>query len=345
MGVSDMFKRKDRRSWYCKVDGKFVKLHAERKKARDKWQALIAEHEDSPSSVPIVRQLLKEYFAWCKINKAESTCTRREPVLKSFSREYGSLKASTIRPRHVTTWVDHHWGDDSPTTRNDHMTMVQGAFSWGVRQGYLKYNPLDGMEKPQRNVREGFVPVEDWGTLLGFCRPPFDDLVRFTLLTGARAQEGRLIEAKHVKANTIVLPIKSSKGKKRNRVIHLSAVARELVKRLCDERPEGPIFRNEDGEPWTKDSINCRMKRLKVKTGWEWLTMTSLRHSFAHAQVKAGTDALILQQLTGHVDARMLATVYAHADKADDQISQALESTTRHLDLPGCDPGPPVGCG
>ena len=86
MGVSDMFRRKDRRSWYCKVDGKFVKLHGDRKKARDKWQALIAEHEDTPSAVPIVRQLLKEYFAWCKINKAESTCTRREPVLKSFSK-------------------------------------------------------------------------------------------------------------------------------------------------------------------------------------------------------------------------------------------------------------------
>ena len=51
------------------------------------------------------------------------------------------------------------------------MTMIQGAFSWGVRQGYLRYNPLDGMEKPQRNVREDFVPVEDWGTLLGHCRP------------------------------------------------------------------------------------------------------------------------------------------------------------------------------
>lgn len=59
--------------------------------------------------------------------------------------------------------------------------------------------------------------------------------------------------------------------------------------------------------------------------------MTALRHSFAHAHVEAGTDSLILQQLTGHADGRMLARVYAHADKASDQIKQAVEATTHHL--------------
>ncbi len=211
------------------------------------------------------------------------------------------------------------------------MVIIQAAFSWANRQQYIRYNPVAGLEKPPRNVREHFVPVEDWGKLLAACTPPFDLIVRFTLLSGARPQESKLIEAQHVKQNTIVLPIPSSKGKKTNRVIHLSDDAKELVQKLCKENPDGPVFLNSKGRPWTKDSIGCRIRRLKKTTGWDWLTMTSLRHSFAHAQVSAGTDSLILQQLTGHVDGRMLARVYAHADKATDQIKKAIESTTHHL--------------
>jgi integrase len=342
MGVSQMFRRADRKAWYCKVDRKFVRLHTDRKVARAEWERLIAEHDDSAGPVPTVRKLLKDYFAWLTSNRAGSTCKRRKWVLQSFSREHGTLKSSTIKPHHVTMWVDHHWGDRSSTTRSDHIMMIQAAYSWGVRQGHLRYNPLARMEKPTRHIREDFVPVEDWGSLLNYCRPPFDDLVRFVLLAGARPQEVRIIEAQHVKDNTIVLQLAHSKGRRRNRVIHLSVTARELVGRLCDRWPEGRIFRNEDGEPWTRYALNCRMKRLKAKTGWKWLTMTSLRHSFAHAQVAAGTDALILQQLMGHRDGRMLATVYAHADKASDQISQALDATSRHL---VCGPDPPVECG
>ncbi|MDA7978986.1 MAG: hypothetical protein MPJ50_09490 [Pirellulales bacterium] len=75
--------------------------------------------------------------------------------------------------------------------------------------------------------------MKDWDKLLGACTPPFDQLVAFSLLTGTRPQESRLIEAKHVKNETIVLPIADSKGNRKNQVIHLSEAAKRLVKPLC----------------------------------------------------------------------------------------------------------------
>ncbi|MDA7978985.1 MAG: N-terminal phage integrase SAM-like domain-containing protein [Pirellulales bacterium] len=126
---SKIFKRKDRKSYYCKLNGKFVKLHANREKALGMWHRLCAEFDESPAAVPTVRTLLKSYFDWFKVNRAESTIVRREPVLKKFSQHYGKLKASAIRPHHVTTWVDELWGKCSTTTRRDHMTMIQAAFS------------------------------------------------------------------------------------------------------------------------------------------------------------------------------------------------------------------------
>jgi hypothetical protein len=66
---------------------------------------------------------------------------------------------------------------------------------------------LAGLEKPRRNVREHFVPVQDWARLLAACTPPFDDLARFVLLTGARPQEVVLIEANTSEVTAIVLSI------------------------------------------------------------------------------------------------------------------------------------------
>lgn len=103
MSVSNVFKRKDRKSYYCKVNGKFVKLDANCAKALEMWRQLVAEYDTSGLTVPTVKQLLKSYFNGLKVNRAETTCNRREPILKKFSKEYGTLKASAMRPHYVTS--------------------------------------------------------------------------------------------------------------------------------------------------------------------------------------------------------------------------------------------------
>ena len=136
-----------------------------------------------------------------------------------------------------------------------------------------------------------------------------------------------MVHAKHVGNNTIVLPVKDSKGKRKNRVIYLNDAAKEQAERLAKQYPDEAIFRNADGKPWNKDSINCRMRRLKKKLDWPWLCLTVLRHSFAHAHVANGTDVLLLQSLMGHSSTRMLDTVYAHSDKAVDALTAAANTT------------------
>jgi hypothetical protein len=90
------FRRKDRKAWYCKVDGRFVRLHTDKKKARTKWQAICAEYD--AVTVPIARVVLKTYSEWLQANRADTTWTHREPILKSFSNEYGNLKATAVKP-------------------------------------------------------------------------------------------------------------------------------------------------------------------------------------------------------------------------------------------------------
>jgi integrase len=108
----------------------------------------------------------------------------------------------------------------------------------------------------------------DFEQLLSFVKDqPFRDLLTFAFEAGCRPQEARLIEARHLKAgqHRIEIPPLEAKGKKRWRVIYLSDKALELVTRLAESRPTGPLFLNVDHNPWKAQAIVCRFQRLLVK--------------------------------------------------------------------------------
>ena len=95
----------------------------------------------------------------------------------------------------------------------------------------------------------------------------------------------------------------------------LDDTAREIVERLIKQYPEGTIFRNREGNAWTKNAFNCRFRRLKKKLNMPELCAYTCRHSFAHMKLTSGTDSQIVSKLLGHVDGRMLATRYGHAEQ------------------------------
>ena len=109
------------------------------------------------------------------------------------------------------------------------------------------------------------------------------------------------------------------------------------------KHPEGPIFRNSKGRPWTPYSVNCRFERLQKSFGRERLKelgvelsqhpdrktrheengklakthgtkycLYAFRHSYATRLLEAEVDALTVSILLGHSDTTMLGKVYQH---------------------------------
>ncbi|MBY0455988.1 MAG: hypothetical protein K2V38_01475 [Gemmataceae bacterium] len=81
-------------------------------------------------------------------------------------------------------------------------------------------------------------------------------LLAFAWESGCRPQEVKRIEARHVEVSRmrVVFPKEEAKGKRRARVIHLTATAAEILSPLVRLRPEGPLFVNADGRPWTSQA-------------------------------------------------------------------------------------------
>jgi integrase len=92
------------------------------------------------------------------------------------------------------------------------------------------------------------------------------DLVTVTWETGCRPQESLRVEARHVDlANQRwVISKDESKTKRLVRVVYLTdAAATRSLKRLIAEHPEGPLFRNVNGKPWTTEAVNCAFLAIR----------------------------------------------------------------------------------
>ncbi len=144
--------------------------------------------------------------------------------------------------------------------------------------------------------------------------------------TGCRPQELFAVEARFVdlEGKRWVFPVASSKGKKKPRVVYLSA-AFAVTERLCREYPAGKLFRNRDGQPWDKETVGRRFAR-KTKIIGKRYCLYGFRHSFRVAKLLEGVDAITVALLLGHSNLSMLANQYSHLIKNSDHMSKALNS-------------------
>ena len=198
-----------------------------------------------------------------------------------------------------------------------------GVFNWAQKMRYLERNPIKGMPKPDRTIREEFLPIDIWPKLLEAASDEqFRDWLMVMLLSGCRTEEMFKFKAQHFDEDRFVLPITDSKGRKQVRIIYLPDKALSIVERLTKENPEGALFRNRRGVAWNKNSINCRFKRLKKIMGEPKLCATVLRHSFAHHRLISGQDALTVAELMGQKGTDMLAKRYGKIGQNRDYMKE-----------------------
>jgi integrase len=125
---------------------------------------------------------------------------------------------------------------------------------WAKKQGYIDRNPIADLEIPSAERREAVVSQEEFDTLLETVRNPnLADLMLVTWETGCRPQELLRVEARHVDlANQRwIFPKSESKMKRIARVVYLTERAIEITRRLLLAHPDGALFRNQNGKPWT----------------------------------------------------------------------------------------------
>jgi integrase len=105
----------------------------------------------------------------------------------------------------------------------------------------------------------------------------------------------------------------------------------ELTRRLMGRHAEGPLFRNEDGKPWTGNAVRCRFRRVRKKFGLGGDLVAYLyRHAVATDLLEAGTGIAQAAEILGHKGTEMLMRHYQkHRHRRDHLREQVQRATER----------------
>lgn len=318
--------------WVTKINGEPVRLASERE---GKKAALVAFHrlmadkgKVGPAEIR-VDVLCDEFLHRVKTDGLKpNTFDTYRRHLKHFALQFGARAASSLLPHEVDAWSKARgWG---PATRHGAITAVKAVFSWARKAGHLAGDPLEELAKPTMPRRQAILSREQSAVVLEQVRPAeLRDLLTFLAETGARPGEGAAITGADVDlgAGLAMLAEHKTEGKTHQpRVIVLSATAKALVGRLMEEQPEGPLFRNARGRPWTRNAMACGFRRLRAKTGLgSTATSQAMRHRFATDTARQFPNTIVAA-LLGHRSTAMVDRVYSHVGDELDALRAAVDA-------------------
>ncbi len=273
-----------------------VRLSPDEDEAWRLYHELMARPPEEPATVavlarqPLVVEVIDEFLEWAKANNSPKTYAWRKENLQAFAKSIPrDLPVAGLKPFHVTRELNAHptWGGD---TRANFARCVQRAFRWAADQGLIDKNPLEKVEKPGKGRRKEFYTREEYDRLLSvFPDREMKDVLITAWETGCRPQEIFAVEAKHVdlEGSRWVFTVKSSKGKRKPRIVYLSPEALEVTRRLCGTHPAGKLFRNAASMPWDKNTVSRRFARKTPSLDKKYC-LYSFRHSFAQRKLLEG---------------------------------------------------------
>lgn len=271
--------RKSRNCWFVMLGGKQLNLGPDKKKAFEEFYRLMLDCKEARihKKTETFTSLADRFLDWVQRKRSPETYEWYRYRLERFARKFPDLLADEVRPHHVEAWVDDY--NFSVTSRRNYMRVVKRCMSWAVKQGLLSFNPVAMLEVPAAENREIVFSESEFEELLRLIRnPSLTDLVVTTWETGCRPQESLRVESRHVdgKHKRWVIPRRESKTKELIRVIYLNDKAFEITDRLTKQYPEGPIFRNANGKPWTTDAVNCALNAIRHRLGREMMKQRGL---------------------------------------------------------------------
>lgn len=322
--------KKSHQAWYVNIDGRPVKLGRDKEAAEVEYHRLMADRTPVTSRTT-VKELLDQFLVWTKDNRAKGTYGWYLFHLQRFADFIGpKMQVAELLPGRVDAWLKKDYREASDTGKNGAVRALSRAFNWARKQRLIRENPLSGMERPAAEPREVYLTEEQWKAAVGSIREndPLLDLVHFLRETGCRPFEARIAEARHWDGKgQIIFERRNSKGKRTRRVVRLNEAAHHIIRKLALKHPDGPLFRNRKGKPWTASGIDQAFRKIAKKVGFSFFPY-AVRHAWCTDALMRGVDPVSVSVLMGHKDAKMVMQVYSHLCQQDDFLEAKLRQAT-----------------
>jgi integrase len=287
------------------------------------------------------RDVLKGFLWFSKKNHEATTYAWYKNFFKTFAGRFGNVRVNQLAKKHVLRWIEV--AGYNPTSANRAVGAIKAAFNWAVAEEHIPFNPIAHVKKPRGLTRDRILTIDERKLILASAKGlAFREYLAALTLTGARPGEVARVSKETVDLDRgiwIFTKHKTSKKTGKPRIIYLCPEALELTKKLLTDHPEGPIFRNSRGKPWTRNAIRIRFRNLRKKhPHLKGVIAYSYRSSFATDALEQGVPDATVATLLGHTNTATLHKFYARLSHKADHLKAAAAKATQG---PKADATPP----
>jgi integrase len=307
--------------------GKDSSVEGKARATRELHRLLAAEVrvEADPAESLNVSEILDRYNDIAEATLLPATYQVYQRRLREFKQAQGLLLVVEMRPRHVNEWIaSKPWAN---TTSRTAVAIIKRAFAWATREGYIEKDPTKGVERPPDSKRPAIPTAEVVATLTAAARPTLRMILEAIIQTGCRPGEAIKATASDFDpvAGTWTFPGKTTRKTGRLRVVYLTPSVIEACKGLRVENPQGSLYRNLYGQPWTDKSLGDAVRRLRKKLGLgPEVVAYAMRHVFVTDALERGVPIATVAELMGHTNTAMISRYYSHLAGRTEHLRSAL---------------------
>ncbi len=322
---SGLWLRKRDNFWMTTINGQQYKLSKDKSKARKMLHKLLADDKPLPGrSGMTLRRLCDSFLVRTKERKEECSHKAQVRNLKAFCESFGHRDPATLKVHEVEEWLEQRdtWANSSKAL---FITIIKAVFNWADEQQYIGQNPIKKLKRRSTGRRRRVLTSGERERIKAEVSEDLRDFLTTLELTGCRPfSEAAKLTAQDIdweKGRAMLIKHKTAKKTGRPRLIYFPPPLLARLKERAERYPEGPLFRNRLGNPWTSDTAGKYLRRACEKLGIEGVTSYTIRHSFISTALVKGVPVETVAVLAGNTP----KTIWSSYDQVD-RMHEALQA-------------------
>lgn len=341
--MREPFFKKSHGAWYVRVGNRDIFLDHHREKAWQAYRQLLAYSASSGEEATVAGVLLA-YLDDLRPTISADRFAKLSRYAKQFIEWIGDFReVASLTRGEIFAWLNENKAsrDQEPrfwsvAAKRDAGQVLRSAMRWALNEGMISRNPAANLRLEQPQPRTGTINYQMHQTLVtaAMASKKSRSFAAYLIASrcGARPQQIRDVTAKHVLPDNsawVFFKHKTQGKTHKPLVVPLSPCLQTLTRIFAASRQK-QLFLNDEGNPWTKNSVSLRFRRLREQVGLHGIVAYSYRHSFATDALLAGASIATVAAMLGHTDAKMVSQVYGHLDQHTAHLVQAAAQTAAH---------------
>lgn len=281
-----------------------------------------------------LNKIFEEFTAYGITHNSPNTQKRYKPILnnfKEFLKKYPHLKKiSQLDSKLFEDYQTYRKIQEAANkTVNIEMICLRAMFNLGIKWGYCRVNPTQGIKslKEDVNKKPRFLSKEECKVLLENCDTFLYPIMYTFLHTGMRKSELENLTWGDIDFDRKKVKIRYKDDwspKTSEREIPITNGLFELLKTQKDSRHRScPYVFHLKGNKIEANYLRKKYLPLTEKCGFPDVTkIHSLRHTFASHLIMSGVDLPTVRKLLGHSD---IETTMIYAHLADEHVDKAVD--------------------